>query len=294
MACLFLSFIAADVQAKQLIWTISNRQMNSDKLEISGVSVSCFIGRGRSRGTFVTKVHKGGPGYNSGIRAGDVLLRINDKIITNARYADSAIQTLNGRVARVQLARKYDTNLQVKEFSANWNTLASATPSPSQEAGKPKVINRPKDWKPQKVSIDELETYLFNLVNADRKREGGLPPYQRSSGLSQLARTYANDQSRRGFTGHRDPEGRMPQDRANMAGINVPVCENVAWCEGDALTAAGKVKYCQDSMMSEPPNQLNHRGAILSTQYNYLGVGVAINDKGKVNIVQEFSTAPVP
>lgn len=277
---------------KQLIWTLSNHSMNSDKLEFSGVPVQCFIGRGRSKGTFITRLHKDGPAYNSGIRAGDVILKINDRVIYNARIADSVIQTLGTDTARVQVAKSYGNQLVVRQFHANWSNLVAVTPTGFNTSTHNSMDKSKR--KSEKVSIQALEDYLFNLINADRKANGNLPPYKRSARLSALARAYAADQAKRQFTGHRDPEGRMPQDRARLAGINAPVAENVAFCEGDALTYAGKVKWSQDTMMAEPPNQINHRGAILSTEYQSCGVGVGIAPNGRVNIAQEFSPADIP
>lgn len=277
---------------RQLIWTLSKNQMNSDKLEFSGVPVQCYINRGRSKGTFITRLHKGGPAYNSGIRAGDVILKINDRVIYNARIADAVIQTSGADSARVQIAKNMGSQLQVRNFRVNWSNLVSVSPTAFNTRDH-NSLNRSKQ-KNETVSIKALEDYLFTLINADRKANGNLPPYTRSSGLSSLARKYATDQAKRQFTGHRDPEGRMPQDRANMAGISVPVAENVAYAEGDSMTYSGKVQYCQETMMDEPPNQINHRSTILSPDYQYCGVGVGITKNGRVHVVQEFSIKPVP
>ncbi|MCA9818638.1 MAG: PDZ domain-containing protein [Cyanobacteria bacterium HKST-UBA01] len=277
---------------KQLIWTLSNHSMNSDKLEFSGVPVQCFIGRGRAKGTFITRLHKDGPAYNSGIRAGDVILKINDRVIYNARIADSVIQTLGTETARVQIAKSYSNQLVVRQFNANWSNLVAVNPTGFNTSTHNSIDKSKK--QSEKVSVQALEDYLFTLINADRKANGNLPPYKRSARLSALARAYAADQAKRNFTGHRDPEGRMPQDRARLAGINAPVAENVAFCEGDALTYAGKVKWSEDTMMAEPPNQMNHRAAILSTEYQSCGVGVGIAPNGRVNIAQEFSPVDIP
>ena len=278
-----------DASKRRLIWTLSNHKKNSDKLEFSGVPVQCFIGRGRAKGTFITNLVKNGPAYNAGLRAGDVLLKINDRVIYNARIADSTIQRTGSGVARVEVAKTYGNSIRVKRFNANWSNLVSAT-------RRLKVTSKTKTIGPKRkaASVAQLESYLFKLVNKDRRENGNLPPYKKSSKLSALARKYAQDQVNRNFTGHRDPDGRMPIDRAVAAGISVPIGENVAFCEGDALTISGKVKWCQDSMMNEPPNQQNHRGAILSTHYKYLGVGVAIRKDGRVHVAQEFSPDFVP
>lgn len=285
---LFFNQEAQAVKRRQ-ITTLSNNVKHSSLLSVSGVPVSCLIGNRRSSGTFITKVVKGGPGYRSGIKAGDVILSINNKIMVNARQLDTAIQGLSGSTARVKLARKYGGQLKLKQFNANWSAYATRKSQVSNQ----KIVPAPrKKISKSTTSIAELESYFFNLINQDRKREAGLPPYRLDSNLSKLARTYANDQSKRGFTGHRDPEGRMPRDRARMMGISTPVSENVAWSSGESLSLKQKVKYCQDNMMNEPPNQANHRGAILSTVYQYVGVGVAVDSKGKVNVVQEFSSQP--
>lgn len=293
---LFSPFISPEAIAKrQLIWSLSKQQKHSDRILISGVPVSCLIGNSQVKGTYVTRVVKDGPAFKSGIRARDVILKVNDRIMVNARHIDTAVQSLKGKMAQVKFARRSGDRMVVRSFNANWSGLA--TPfryTKSKKNKKPRIINRPKGYKENAASIAQLETFLFNLVNKDRRENGNLPPYARSAGLSNLARAYATDQAKRGFTGHRDPEGRMPQDRARQAGINAFVCENVAWCSSESMNHAGKVRYCQDSMMSEPPNQINHRGAILSSEYKYCGVGVGIGKDGKVYVCQEFSSTPVP
>jgi hypothetical protein len=142
------------------------------------------------------------------------------------------------------------------------------------------------------MSVDELENFMFNLVNDDRKANGGIHPLNRSRTLDALARKYADDMKKRDFFRHDDPDGLSPTDRARRAGITVSVWENLAMENGThnfkALVYRGEAQ-----MMAEAPNMLNHRGCILREQHHCVGIGVAIA-QGKVYCVQEFSPADLP
>jgi uncharacterized protein YkwD len=106
--------------------------------------------------------------------------------------------------------------------------------------------------------------------------------------LDNLAQLYANYLLRTGFFGHIDPFGRNPQDRANLYGINAGISENLAWESSNYESPNIMIQRAEQSMMSEPPNQMNHRFNILNPESHYIGIGVA-KSGDKVLMVQEFT-----
>lgn len=87
---------------------------------------------------------------------------------------------------------------------------------------------------------------------------------------------------------HFDLEGRNPQQRAKAAGLNCMVHENLGMesCSSSPDMQLLERQHCK--MMSEPPNEHNHRANIMNSQVRYSGIGVA-RDGDVIFLVEEFS-----
>ncbi len=133
----------------------------------------------------------------------------------------------------------------------------------------------------------DAPNYMLQLVNNDR-RKAGSPPVSADAKLDHVAQVYADYLLKTGFFGHVDPFGRNPQDRANLFGINASVAENLAWESSNFEGPGVLIERAEESMMAEPPNQMNHRYNILNPKSKYVGIGVA-RAGDKILMVQEYT-----
>jgi uncharacterized protein YkwD len=290
---------AAKAAPRQLIYSLSQEQQNSDSLKVWGVPACVLIGKERPRGLYITGFTGDGLGNQLGLEVGDVLLSLNGHVLLGAKQADSIMaNTKSGQLSAViahpsaapggislktqRINITSDTKDAISRAFAAESAANSSSPAGSQShAGF------------TELSADELESFMFSLVNQDRQANGGIHPVSRSSTLSTLARKYADDMKTRNFFDHKDPDGLWPVDRARRDGITVSVWENLAVQFG-SRNYKKLVYQCQQQMMNEPPNvETNHRGNILREKHHSVGIGVAIG-QGKVLCVQEFSPADLP
>lgn len=128
---------------------------------------------------------------------------------------------------------------------------------------------------------------MLNLVNKDRAHYGAAP-VQEHPKLKHLAQTYAEYLLRTGMFSHIDGYGRNPQQRASLFGVRAGIAENLAWQASNFESDAILISRAEESMMAEPPNQLNHRFNILNPRSRFVGIGVA-KEGDKIVMVQEFT-----
>lgn len=275
----------------QLIYSLSQNQTPVETLNSYGVPAYAMVGRARLRGTYLSVVRSTGFAYSSGLRSGDVLLSVNQRVTESPSVADKIIRDLSGVPLRVTFARGYGGGLAVRQINAMWKVAAeNSMPMPGRittgnygSAGS----------SSSNQSVDDLEDYMFQLVNNDRTANGNLSSVRKSSSLGNLARAYAQDMAKRGFFSHSDPDGRNPVSRARQAGITGHIAENISTMRSSRGDNRYLVKGCQQDMMNEPPNQINHRGTILDPDQSSVGIGVAFSQRGIIT-VQEFSHDNIP
>ena len=63
---------------------------------------------------------------------------------------------------------------------------------------------------------------MLDLIN-EKRAEFNVQPVYLDDTLNRLAQNYAEDMVRRNYTGHVNPEGEDPSDRARKMGITTPV-----------------------------------------------------------------------
>ncbi|MBS1991195.1 MAG: CAP domain-containing protein [Cyanobacteria bacterium SZAS LIN-2] len=137
-----------------------------------------------------------------------------------------------------------------------------------------------------KLSIDKLESYALSLINKDRA-QAGLGPLPLSKKLSDFARSYAEAMKKDDFFAHQDKQGRGAQERASAAAIAAPVYENLGWQSGDDSDRE-KLDALNQSFMSEPPGEKNHRYIILKPEHTHVGVGI-VRKGDELWMVQEYT-----
>ena len=304
-----LSFLAPDrlwlqpaYAAKQLVFSRSQTQEMSSSLQAWGVPAFVMVAGKKQTGFFVTAISSG-LGLDLGLASGDVLVNIAGRQVESGPQIDKILTETKAGNLRAQIARVRGTRISLLNPMTRFEGYSkAAVPQAKQEvimisgsrrSDRPEVEIEDKPYERKEApNQSALEDHMFSLVNQDR-RANGIAPVRRSQGLSRVARAYAEDMGRRGFFDHRDPEGRLPVDRARQAGIQASVWENIAWQEAHR-SYENLVDRCQNAMMSEPkddPN--NHRGNILRPQHQVTGIGVAAFGS-RVICVQEFSADDVP
>lgn len=274
----------------QLIYSLSQNQASIETLNSYGVPAYAMVGRERLRGTYLSLVRSPGHAYSSGLRSGDVLLSVNDRVTETPAVADKIIRDHSGIKLRVKFARVADGALAIRQVDTMWKILAeNSSPMP----GRLTSSNYGSSDSSSQQSIEELEDYMLQLVNNDRSANGNLSAVKKSSTLAGLARAHAEDMAKRGFFSHVDPDGRNPSTRAKQQGFMGHIAENISTMRSSIGDSRYLVRSCQQDMMAEPPNQINHRGTILDPDQSCVGIGIAFSKRGIIT-VQEFSHDNVP
>ncbi len=130
----------------------------------------------------------------------------------------------------------------------------------------------------------EMERGTWEAANAERRKRG-LAALAWDDVLAAVARAHSRDMARRSYMGHESPEGVGPADRVRAAGIAYRalaenVASNVHMDEPVAAAVAGWIE-------SRP-----HRKNLLSAEFTRTGVGVAVDDEGRVIFTQLFLLPP--
>jgi uncharacterized protein YkwD len=121
------------------------------------------------------------------------------------------------------------------------------------------------------TAFDAPEREMVRLINEDRAQHG-LVPYRSYWILNKIANSRSYDMATRHYFGHRQPDGRTAFDMIDASGITwYAAAEDIAWNNyGDSI---GSAVMANNQWMGSSA----HRAAILSTSYNYVGVGMQID-----------------
>ncbi len=301
------------------VYSLSQKQENSEVLKIWGVPACAAVNGANPKGTYVTGLIGYGLGDDLKLQVGDVLLSINGRVITSARDADRILDNMPGGEVKAVVARQENGRVFLLQphtmFAPRTNRSASANSGSGSGSGSESQdvdvtsnsrsdgngmysssYKASRDIKKSAVSNESmagLESYMFELINSDRQKFGQ-QKLRLSSSLSQVARKFAQDMATRNFFDHTDPSGNTPHMRARMAGLSCLVFENISVNYGP-LSWKDMIKGAQAEMMAEPAGDPhNHRGNILNPDAAVVGVGMAIVMPNKIYCVQEFSPNEVP
>lgn len=118
------------------------------------------------------------------------------------------------------------------------------------------------------------ERALFDLIAHERDLED-LRALAWDEDLATAARRHAADMYRRGFFGHRNPDGTTPERRLRAAGAVFGVmAENLALSE--------TIRVAHARLMASP----NHRRNVLRPDFGRIGIGVMIGPQGYLLAVE--------
>lgn len=137
--------------------------------------------------------------------------------------------------------------------------------------------------QPVFYKADDLESRAFAAINKLRATYG-LSPLSPALDLSDVAREHSNDMVERDYFAHQSPEGRDLRHRFARHGITNwrYIAENIAYNRGYEDPVAAAV----EGWMNSP----GHRRNILNKGLRESGIGVAIDDSGRVYFTQVFAT----
>lgn len=280
-------------QISRQIFTYTDRVDVSSRLGASGSAAYILTGRTSNRGLYITSVNSGSVAAKLGLSAGDVLLQINSRVVQTAADADRIL----GAAPSGQLKSVF-----VKQTAQALNcynqTIAYTNDAPNDgtavmQSGVSSRTDSTLDRIQTSVPVQTLETYMCEIVNADRAANG-VGRVTLSASLSAVARAHAEDMIKRNFFAHVNPSGMDPRERAAAAGLNIFVAENIATKNGP-MSPQKKVAGCESMMMAEPKDDPhNHRGNILNPTWVTVGIGCAYGPGGAVVVAQEFTASAVP
>lgn len=245
----------------------------------------------KENGLFMVGVPKESFAYALGLGAGSVLLTLDGYSIPNVMTADRWLRqrpkkdlhytycVIKGGKPVILTAQKHLSELE-SQMPPSAASLDAGANAGGQNAA-------------QNLSIDELERHCLTLINSSRSQNGS-GQLSVDSSLSKLARNYAEYMLSHperyvhpSSSPHIDLEGRSPRQRAQDAGINTEIHENL----GRESRTLGNDKFLVEKqhkmMMSEPPGQHNHRTNILDSEARKVGVGIA-RDGFNLYLVEEF------
>lgn len=122
--------------------------------------------------------------------------------------------------------------------------------------------NDPNEPPDEDCPAGQFERQVFDLTNAERERHG-IAPLVWHEDLSQVARAFSIDMVERDFFSHTCPDGTLPWDRIDEAGI--------PWFAAGENIAAGQ--RTPEAVVAAWMNSPGHRANILNPNFTHLGVG---------------------
>jgi hypothetical protein len=119
--------------------------------------------------------------------------------------------------------------------------------------------------------IDHAKSEMIRLINKDRQ-DAGLVGYRVDSRLMSIAFARSYDMATKHYFSHRQPDGRTAFDMIDATGMTWYVAaEVIAW--NNYYDLDGSAVMANNQWLASS----SHRQAIMSTSYNYMGVGLAID-----------------
>jgi len=131
--------------------------------------------------------------------------------------------------------------------------------------------------------IEGFEYQLFDLTNASRKKYN-LPILSWDDHVRETAREHSLDMAKNKYFDHTNLQGQTPFDRMKEDEIRfITAGENLAYGQFSSI-------FAHEGLM----NSLGHRKNILQESYQYLGIGVALNNESEPYYTQNFYSDFLP
>jgi uncharacterized protein YkwD len=148
---------------------------------------------------------------------------------------------------------------------------AFAVPAPAAAAG---------------MTTSQAELAMVDALNADRTAVG-LVPFRVDSRLMSIARARSVDMATKGYFSHTQPDGRDVFDLIAAAKISwFYAGEIIAWNNYPSLETS--VPAANSQWLNSP----GHKALIVSTRFNYVGVGLALAPDGRKYWTAVFIEGP--
>lgn len=275
-------------QISRQIFTYTDKQDAAARLGVTGSSGYIMTATGSNRGLYITSVSNRSVASRIGLESGDMLLQLDSRSVPTARDADRILESVPSGTLKAVFVRQTSSNLSCYNQAISYENRANSGVNDM-------IVSSPSsiDKIQSSVPVSVLESYMHEIVNADRAADGK-GHVSLSSSLSNVARKHSEDMIKRQFFAHVNPDGANPRDRAAAAGLNISCAENIATKNGP-MSPQKKVAGCQALMMSEPRDDPhNHRGNILNPKWTAVGIGCAYGPTGAVYVTQEFTADSVP
>ncbi len=134
--------------------------------------------------------------------------------------------------------------------------------------------------------ITDLEQQMFTLINHDRAAHN-LPPYTWDARLGTGARAHSNLMASGCGLQHQCPNEPDPSTRITNEGVSWKSCgENIGEA-GGYPSYSDDLKQIEQDMIDEGPGG-GHYDNLMSTAFQNVGVGVAIDSNGTVWVTEDF------
>jgi hypothetical protein len=125
------------------------------------------------------------------------------------------------------------------------------------------------------MTISEAELAMVDALNVDRTTRG-LVPVRIDSRLMAIARARSVDKATKNYFSHTQPDGRNVFDMISAQKITwYNAGEIIAWNNYPTLETS--IHAANTGWLNSPP----HKAIVVSTSFNYVGVGLALGSNGK-------------
>src|SRR4051794_19698644 len=138
---------------------------------------------------------------------------------------------------------------------------------------------------PDAATINAAESAMVTALNADRTA-AGLVAVRVDPRLMSIARARSADMVAKSYFSHTQPDGRNVFDILSDAGITwYGAGEIIAW---NTYPMTSTTAAANSQWMNSP----GHHAIVVSTSYNYVGVGLAVDSTGKKLWTAVFMKGP--
>jgi Cysteine-rich secretory protein family len=125
------------------------------------------------------------------------------------------------------------------------------------------------------MTISGAELAMVDALNVDRTTRG-LVPVRVDSRLMAIARARSVDMATKDYFSHTQPDGRNVFDMISA--------QKITWYNAGEIIAWNNYPTLETSVAAANNQWLNspgHKAIVVSTTFNYVGVGLALGDNGK-------------
>ena len=125
------------------------------------------------------------------------------------------------------------------------------------------------------MTISQAELAMVDALNVDRTTRG-LVPVRIDSRLMSIARARSVDMATKDYFSHTQPDGRNVFD--------ILSAQKITWYNAGEIIAWNNYPTLETSVPAANSQWLNspgHKAIVVSTTYNYVGVGLALGSNGK-------------